>query len=221
MDRRGFLQVVAGLGFATFLGGRTPKHLSEPELAEAWGDLTRKPMTFLVEPGGTLSIEGFKDPLTRGDCMDLNPFAPGDVDFLIDLAHSNTGARDVIAQAYLDFNGIDDLNTWDIGDTDWETWIREDSGHFEFASEGIGAWLLETDLDEFDYEYADRNSNTAQGAARDFWQWGSEELRYFDVVIVDGDCPGSSYYAAELRGSVEVANRLAIEKGIPIRFCNA
>lgn len=221
MDRRAFLQTVAGLGYATFLGGRTPKHLSEPELAEAWGELARKPMTFLVEPGGTLSIEGFKEPLTRADCMDLNPSAPGDVEYLVDLAKSNTGARDVLAQAYLDHNELDDLTISDVDDTEWESWIRADPGHYEYACEGIGTWLLDTDLDEFDYEYADRSSNTAQGAARDFWQWGGEELRGFDVVVVDGECPGSSYYAAELRGSIEAANRLAIEKGVPVRFRDA
>jgi len=220
MDRRGFFQTIAAIGFATLPDGRRPKHLCEPELTEAWDELARKPLTFFVEEGGTLSIDGFSEPLTRADCMCLDPSAPGDVDGLVALAYSSSRAREVIAQSYLDFNELDDLTTSDVDDTDRESWIREDSGHLEFACSEIGSWLLDTDLDEFDYEYADRHSNTAQGAARIFWQWGGEELRCFDVVIVDGDCPGSSYYAAELHGSVEDANQLAIGKGIPVRFCN-
>ena len=32
------------------------------------------------------------------------------------------------------------------------------------------------------------------------------------------DCPGSSYYAAELHTEVEAANRIAAERGWTIRF---
>jgi hypothetical protein len=38
------------------------------------------------------------------------------------------------------------------------------------------------------------------------------------VSIIEGDHPGSSYFAAELDNSVEEANRIATEHEIPIRF---
>jgi hypothetical protein len=38
------------------------------------------------------------------------------------------------------------------------------------------------------------------------------------VIVVEGDRPGSTYYAAELTVSVADANRRAEEAGIPIRF---
>ncbi|MBS0177041.1 MAG: hypothetical protein JSR64_23710 [Nitrospira sp.] len=37
------------------------------------------------------------------------------------------------------------------------------------------------------------------------------------IVVIEGDCPGSSYYAAELHTEVEVANRIAAERGWTIR----
>jgi hypothetical protein len=44
--------------------------------------------------------------------------------------------------------------------------------------------------------------------------------REFSIVIVDGDHPGSSYYAAELRTDIDEANAIARAQGIPIRFEN-
>ena len=38
------------------------------------------------------------------------------------------------------------------------------------------------------------------------------------VIVVEGDRPGSTYYAAELTVPVAEANRRAEEAGIPIRF---
>ena len=39
-----------------------------------------------------------------------------------------------------------------------------------------------------------------------------------NIVVIEGDCPGSSYFAAELRMDLDEANVLAEEFDIPIRF---
>jgi hypothetical protein len=41
------------------------------------------------------------------------------------------------------------------------------------------------------------------------------------VDIVEGEHPGSTYYAAELRGNIDEANRAAEAAGIPVRFVAA
>ena len=41
------------------------------------------------------------------------------------------------------------------------------------------------------------------------------------IDIVEGDRPGSTYYAAELRGDMDTANRAAEAAGIPVRFVAA
>jgi hypothetical protein len=43
-------------------------------------------------------------------------------------------------------------------------------------------------------------------------------LEAIGVVIVEGDHPGSTYYAAELSGSIELANVKVAELELPFRF---
>lgn len=58
---------------------------------------------------------------------------------------------------------------------------------------------------------------TGQGRAMTFfYHW--EETENFDIRLVDGDGPGSSYFGAELCSSIEAANRIAEELELPIRF---
>jgi hypothetical protein len=58
---------------------------------------------------------------------------------------------------------------------------------------------------------------TGQGRAMTFFHlW--EETANFDIRLVDGDCPGSSYFGAELCSSIKEANQTAIDLELPIRF---
>jgi len=38
------------------------------------------------------------------------------------------------------------------------------------------------------------------------------------VIIIEGEHPGSSYYAAELRGNIDAANAVAARRALPFRF---
>ena len=65
-------------------------------------------------------------------------------------------------------------------------------------------------------------SGTAQGAALEFFRdMPGDALDTLGVDIVEGDRPGSTYYAAELRGDMDRANRAAEAAGIPVRFVAA
>jgi hypothetical protein len=46
----------------------------------------------------------------------------------------------------------------------------------------------------------------------------SDALEALGVTIVEGEHPGSSYFAAELTGDVEVENKAAKAAGIALRF---
>jgi hypothetical protein len=46
-------------------------------------------------------------------------------------------------------------------------------------------------------------------------------LKALGIVVVEGDRPGSSYYAAELRGSIDDANAAAAKLELPFRFRRA
>jgi hypothetical protein len=67
-------------------------------------------------------------------------------------------------------------------------------------------------------DYLPKDS-TSQGAALEFFQrMDGDDLDVIGVVIVEGEHPGSTYYAAELKVDLETANKAAIKAGIPVRF---
>jgi hypothetical protein len=108
----------------------------------------------------------------------------------------------------------------------------------EEPEDGVEAWLLALTTREFDdwvtpeiekwfnsapdWSFEDDylpHTGTAQGAAMDFFQsMDSDRMDALGVVIVEGEHPGSSYYAAELRVGIAKANSAAQEAGIAVRF---
>lgn len=62
-------------------------------------------------------------------------------------------------------------------------------------------------------------ATTAQSVAMNYFEnLDPESLDLLGVEIVEGECPGGSYWAAELRCSIEEANAAAIGGGLPVRF---
>jgi hypothetical protein len=51
-----------------------------------------------------------------------------------------------------------------------------------------------------------------------FQDMDGKMLDALGVVIVEGDRPGSTYFAAELRAEMKVANAVAEREGLPFRF---
>ncbi len=108
----------------------------------------------------------------------------------------------------------------------------------EEPEDGVEDWLLALTTNEFEErivpeieEWFSRPPNwnweddhlprdgTAQGAALEFFQnLGSDALDALGVTIVEGEHPGSTYYAAELTCDVDAANKAAVNAVIPVRF---
>ena len=111
----------------------------------------------------------------------------------------------------------------------------------EEPEEGASAWLLSLASKEFedrvvpevekwfgeppDWRFEDDylpESGTAQGAALEFFRdMAGDDLETLGVEVIEGEHPGSTYYAAELRGDIDEANRAAEAAGIPVRFVAA
>ncbi len=111
----------------------------------------------------------------------------------------------------------------------------------EEPEEGAEDWLLGLTGNQFedrvvpvietwfgeppDWNYEDDylpKSGTAQGAALKFFlDMAGDDLETLGVEVILGEHPGSTYYAAELRGDIEEANRAAEAAGIPVRFVAA
>lgn len=61
-----------------------------------------------------------------------------------------------------------------------------------------------------------------QGKALSFFEsLPFDTLDALGVEIIEGDHPGSTYYAAELRNDIDDANRVAAEMELPFRFRSA
>lgn len=103
-------------------------------------------------------------------------------------------------------------------DDGWHAWIESSSvKELPVFKRLIDAWLDESvnwDL----YEFFDRGWSP-QDAAMNFFQTEDRDIvEALDVVIVEGDHPGSSYCAAELRQDLAMANAVAERLNLDYRF---
>ena len=97
------------------------------------------------------------------------------------------------------------------------------------SSKGLAGWiaqlnpqqfaLLEDEVTQWSRLPPENDEPDGIAYALDYFRdLDSEICDLLGVSIIEGDHPGSSYFAAELDISVEEANQIAIEHEIPIRF---
>jgi len=103
-------------------------------------------------------------------------------------------------------------------DTGWRDWIAHegDPGLAGFK-EIIQDWLDE-DVDWNEAESFDSGWSGQSAALESFSSLNAKVLDALGVVIIEGEHPGSSYYAAELRGEIAHANQAAQTLGLAFRF---
>lgn len=103
-------------------------------------------------------------------------------------------------------------------DDGWKTWIQR-SGPSEldrFKGE-VDTWL-KSPVDWLASESWPEDWS-GQGRALSFFRDQTfATLEALGVVIIEGHFPGSSYYAAELKGSIDQANAAAARLELPFRF---
>jgi len=106
------------------------------------------------------------------------------------------------------------------GATEWVLSLTSEEFESRVVPE-IEKWFEEPPDWSFEDDYLPE-SGTAQGAALEFFRdMDADDLETLGVDVVEGEHPGSSYYAAELRGDIDEANRAAAAAGIPMRFVAA
>ena len=106
----------------------------------------------------------------------------------------------------------------DDPDTGWRDWVEHkgDAGLAGFK-EIIQDWLDEG-IDWNEAEWFD-SGWSGQDAARQFFSdLDAKVLDALGVVIIEGEHPGSSYCAAELRDEIASANQAAQALGLAFRF---
>ncbi len=214
MNRREFLQSLAAIGTAIAIDPAALAKATEAEVEVAWQAVTNDPRIFYVSEYGTIS-SGFgpQYPTTRRELLGL-PSPGAGRDELLEYLDLEAKAGQHV-EFLFECAQYDD----DVGDAgDWREWLV--NGDDELIDQV--AWQLEQWLDdhadEQDWQFADLHGLSDRGDALQFFRYEGDTADLFNIVIVEGDHPGSSYFAAELRMDVQDANAVAVAEGIPIRF---
>ena len=103
----------------------------------------------------------------------------------------------------------------------WKSWVEESgaAGVPGFKDE-VGKWLQKP----VNWLATESWPEGWSGQCRALSFFQDQEfamLKALGIVVVEGDRPGSTYYAAELRGSIEDANAAAARLELPFRFRRA
>lgn len=212
MNRRHFLQSLAALGCGIALPGAALANAPDAVIEEAWQAANRYPLTFYVSSWGTISF-GNDENWQKSRCELLGLMPVTDRAGLFELADKNWRLASILEDRIPEC-AIDGT----IGDADWQVWLGQVSDDAAEELIALANDWIDDDADESDWELADLRGYSDRGAALTFFRDEFEFCDTFNVVIVEGDHPGSSYFAAELRMDVDEANALANQHGIPIRF---
>lgn len=103
-------------------------------------------------------------------------------------------------------------------DSGWREWVEHegDTGLANFK-ECIEDWLSEA-IDWDEAEWFDSHWSGQEAALGFFSDLDVKVRKLLGVVVIEGEHPGSSYYAAELRGAIGPANEAAQALGLAFRF---
>lgn len=232
LNRRAFLQALIGLGAAVAL----PDRPTAREVDTAWTALLAAPWHFDVDGHGTILESDVATPTINADVYDVwvdGLDTPEDLVREVD-CHDELRRRfvsladDARDEALHDAEDSDDparqraaralLALIEDPDTDWAEWVLAGGaqGLPGFRAQ-IAEWLQES-VDWSQMEYWPAGWSAQGGALRFFQGLDSDVLDALGVVIIEGEHPGSTYYAAELRNDLARANATALSFGLPFRF---
>ncbi|MBC7548724.1 MAG: hypothetical protein H7224_08825 [Polaromonas sp.] len=237
LNRRELLIALVGMG-ATIALSSPLSQATHLQIDGVWSALTKDPWYFEVNGQGTILESSNDEPTINSDVYQSISVAylktPQDV---IDEVNIYEELRSHFM--HLASNELEqvesDLDDEDIGKVARQALLKlrdalqdEDEGWCDWVllagkkgvprfRDAIEAWLGEP----------------VNWMATDFWPkgWSSQgqALSFFSdldfhitealgVKIIEGEHPGSSYYAAELRSGITAANAAAGELGLPFRF---
>ena len=216
MNRREFLQSIAA--FATTVAIQFDVLATAPEsvIDQVWRAVSDDPIIFYVSEYGALSSDAVETyPATRKELLDLVEI--GDEYELRELAEDYSSCAWCIESAMEDDEVLDDDGE-PVVFNDWHDYLDQaDAATIDRLIKDANDWINDTP-DEHDYEVANLSGYSGRGYALRYFRDEFEYYEAFNIVVIEGECPGSSYFAAELRMDVDEANVLAKDLDIPIRF---
>lgn len=211
------------------------------------GSEAAEPITeFEVSKEGKLSVEGFIEAEIRADFFE--DATDGWEGSPSDLVYAMDSCRPLALGVYAIYSGyrdelqseIDKAENGSNPDRNKINALKEQLASMPDEPEG-GAeeWLQQLDNEFFEANIVEQirnwfsepldwvgegdyipESSTGQGAAMVYFRdnMALDSLELLGVEVIEGECPGSSYYAAELRNDIDEANAAAETAGLPVRF---
>ena len=181
--------------------------------------LESEPLIFDVLQDGELVASNYLPNTDRYTAYDVTPkdlqFGEG----FYDLLDRIQALQDAIYTYACDL--IEDTDALEDWDADLAAEFIEDLPEDRRAdlTRQLQRWFEEIpDLEEQDSNDIVRPMDGRQMAFRLFWDFDPEILDALEIYVVEGDSPGSTYYAAELKAEIGEANRTAEKLGVPWRF---
>ena len=245
ISRRQFLKIAGGFGLALSIPSIKIESASAQSIDQVWCQANLNPILFDVTEYGTLSISDYPEPKIRKDAYDICSNWSKDPQALVYEIDSCTPLSWKVADLHRDFieDKLDSMNDSlyellgsqiavnkvlssfreSVGDSDCpqvvRSWVEElNQDDFSYVVSAIENWLNEEPNWSYECEYFDSCAG-GQRAALDFFRCIDQDcLDQLGIVIVEGEHPGSTYYAAELRADLEEANEIALNESIPVRF---
>lgn len=235
LNRRSFLLALIALGASYAL----PANATPEQVDEVWEEAQARLWFFEVNEWGTISDPFCTQDETWGDIFSLSTDylkTPADVVHEVHRCQPLIHHFQGLANDELD-ELMDELDSepppgllrrrhvqkvikalQSDPDDGWQDWIELEgrAGVARFR-EAIDDWLDEP-ADYLQSEWFPLNHGS-QGQAKAFFEsLDHETLDALRVVIIEGEHPGSTYYAARLRQGIGDANAVAEDLGLPFRF---
>jgi hypothetical protein len=236
LSRRQFLTGLISVG-ATIALPISIAQATPAQINKAWREIVKNPWYFEVNEFDTIVDSSIEEPKFRRDVFDVDTGDHitiagliGEIEGCYPLtSHFQQLGMDELADAESTLEGTDlssieykrlqkTVEALSDEDEGWAAWIRlEGSDGLPKFKAAAHDWL-HSPIEWSDYEWFPKYA-TSQGSAMQFFEsMPIDELDLLGVVIIEGDHPGSTYYAAELRQPIEDANAAAEAAGMPFRF---
>ena len=235
ITRRGFLAGLLAAG-ATIALPVPLAQATQAQVDAAWKQLLDDPWYFEVNGSRTIVEADGKEPEIRSDVFDVDLGRQPTPQSLVDdvegcyalTVHFEQLAANKLEEVESELEDGEGLDPAErerlerlakvLNEDGWADWVLlEGEAGLPGFVETVRQWLADP-IDGNDIEWLPRNSG-AQGQAMAFFEsLPRETLAALAVVIVEGEHPGSSYYAAELRKPIDAANAAALGLALPFRF---
>ena len=205
-NRRRFLATLVAVGLGTQLKLDLAQ-ATEAEIESEYDRLKNVTQTFYVESSGTIlscSYNDYEVPSWK-DAYSLDYVST--VEDLVNEAancwHFESRLTDL-----LEDEGIEEVDS--------KMKLKDDD--LKWITSKMNEWM---DEEISDIEWVPHGWTPTGSAQNDFSTLSDELLDELGIVDVQGDHPGSSYFAMELHNDIDVANEILESKNIPIRFESA